>query len=96
MFLGGFWASLAGAALWGLGMGVHESIIPAVVAPLVPADRRASAFGIFTTGDGLTWFLGSVAIGLLYERSVHATIALCMILELAAVPSFVLVGRKIR
>ncbi len=26
MFLGGFWAALAGAAVWGLGTGVHESI----------------------------------------------------------------------
>src|SRR5487761_1159657 len=42
-FLGGFWAALAGVALWGLGGGVHKSFIPAAVAPMVPPDRRASA-----------------------------------------------------
>jgi hypothetical protein len=43
VFLGGSWPALLGAALWGLGMGVHESIIPAAVAPMVPnsvADLR--------------------------------------------------------
>src|SRR5438105_3934520 len=35
-FLGHEWAALAGCAVWGLGMGVHESIIPAAVATMVP------------------------------------------------------------
>jgi len=36
------------APLWGLGMGVHESIVPAAVATMVPVQRRPSAYGIFT------------------------------------------------
>jgi MFS family permease len=60
-FLGGFWASLVGVCLWGLGMGVHESVIPAAVAPLVSPDRRASAYGLFTGVYGIAWFLGSTA-----------------------------------
>src|SRR5579883_624297 len=47
-FWGGFWMALIGAAIWGLGMGVHESIIPAAVAPMAPAQRRATAYGLFT------------------------------------------------
>jgi len=43
VFFGGFWTALVGIALWGLGMGVHESIIPAAVALMVPSKRRASA-----------------------------------------------------
>jgi MFS family permease len=39
-FLGGLWPALIGVCLWGLGMGVHESIIPAAVAPMVSADRE--------------------------------------------------------
>lgn len=91
VFLGGFWGALAGAALWGLGMGVHESIIPAAVAPMVPPQRRASAYGLFTAGYGLFWFLGSAAIGILYDRSITATIAFCVALELAAIPVFIMV-----
>ena len=96
VFFGGFWAALAGACLWGLGMGVHESIIPAVVAPMVPPQRRASAFGLFTTGYGLSWFLGSALIGLLYDRSLVAVVAFCVIAQLAAIPAFLWVGRRLR
>jgi predicted MFS family arabinose efflux permease len=93
-FLGGFWAALAGAALWGLGMGVHESIVPAAVAPMVPRARRASAYGLFTAGYGLAWFLGSAVSGLLYDVSIPATIAFCVAAELAAVPLFLRVARR--
>jgi predicted MFS family arabinose efflux permease len=94
VFLGGFWVALVGAAIWGLGIGVHESIIPAVVAPMVPAERRASAFGLFTAGYGVAWFAGSATIGILYDLSLTATIAFCVMTELAAVPIFIVVSRR--
>jgi predicted MFS family arabinose efflux permease len=96
VFLGGFWLALVGAALWGLGMGVHESIVPAAVAPMVPRQRRASAYGLFTAGYGVAWFLGSVPMGLLYDRSLPAVIAFCVALELAAIPIFFIVQYKYR
>jgi MFS family permease len=89
VFLGGFWLALIGAALWGLGMGVHESIIPAAVATMVPADRRPSAYGIFTGTYGLFWFVGSVIIGVLYDHSIPAVIAFCVAVELTAIPLFI-------
>ncbi len=94
VFLGGFWAALVGVALWGLGMGVHESIIPAAVALMVPAQRRASAYGLFTAGYGIFWFLGSALIGILYGISLPALIAFSLIAELAAIPLFLLVRRQ--
>lgn len=94
VFLGGFWSAFVGSALWGLGMGVHESIIPAAVAPMVPVQRRASAYGLFTAGYGLFWFLGSVAIGLLYDLSLPALIAFPVVAQLAAVPIFLLVKKN--
>jgi MFS family permease len=93
VFLGGFWAALIGAAIWGLGMGVHESIIPAAVAPMVSIRRRASAFGLFTAGYGTFWFIGSAAIGILYDLSLPAVVAFCVVTQLAAVPIFMWVGR---
>ncbi len=89
VFLGGFWPALIGAALWGLGMGVHESIIPAVVAPMVSPDRRASAYGLFTAGYGIFWFIGSAIMGVLYDRSVLATVLFCGLTQLIAVPLFI-------
>jgi MFS family permease len=94
VFLGGLWPALVGAAIWGLGMGVHESIIPAAVAPMVPVQRRASAFGLFTAGYGVFWFLGSAAIGALYDRSVGAVVIFCVITQIAAVPLFEWVRRR--
>ena len=94
VFLGGFWPALLGAAVWGLGIGVHESIIPAAVAPMVPPARRASAYGLFTAGYGVFWFLGSAAIGILYDLSLSATIVFCVALELAAIPVFLVVRRQ--
>jgi MFS family permease len=95
VFLGGFWLALVGAALWGLGMGVHESIIPAAVATMVPIERRPSAYGLFTGAYGLFWFAGSVVIGVLYDYSVPAVIVFCVIVELAAIPLLVHVRRQI-
>lgn len=88
VFLGGFRSGLFGAAIWGLGMGVHESIMPAAVAPMISREHRASAYGMFTGIYGIAWFLGSVLIGVLYDRSVPATAAVCLALVLAGVPFF--------
>jgi predicted MFS family arabinose efflux permease len=92
-FLGGFWASLVGVSLWGLGMGVHESIIPAAVAPMVSPDRRASAYGLFTGAYGTAWMLGSIAIGALFSVSLGAVAAFAVAVQLAALPFIVVVRR---
>jgi MFS family permease len=94
VFLGGFQLAMLGAAIWGLGMGVHESIIPAAISPMVSPRRRASAFGTFTAGYGVFWFFGSAVIGILYDLSVPAVVAFCVITQLAAVPIFIWVGRR--
>lgn len=94
VFLGNFWVALAGTGLWGLGIGAHELIIPAAVTPMVPSGRRASAFGLFTAGYGVAWFLGSAAIGILYDQSVRSAITFCVVAELAAIPLFLWVTSR--
>lgn len=89
VFLGGFWLALTGSALWGLGMGVHESIIPAAVATMVPQQRRGSAYGIFTAGYGVFWFIGSVIIGKLYDVSIPALIIFSIVAQMIAIPIFI-------
>ncbi len=93
-FLGGFWAALAGVALWGLGMGVHESIIPAAVAPMVSSDRRASAYGLFTGAYGIAWMMGSIATGALFYVSLTAVATFAVIAQLAAIPLILIVRRR--
>jgi MFS family permease len=94
VFFGGFWAALAGAAVWGLGMGVHESIIPAAVAPMAPAQRRGTAYGVFTAAYGVFWFIGSAVIGVLYDVSLPSVVAFCMVTQFAAVLVFLLVASQ--
>ena len=80
-------------SLWGLGMGVHESIIPAAVAPTVSVDRRASAFGLFTVVYGIPWFLGSIVTGAPFNVSLSAVVILSVATEVAALPLIAKVGR---
>ncbi len=56
-----------GILLWGIGMGAQESILKSTVTSLVAKNRRATAFGIFNTGFGLFWFVGSFLMGVLYD-----------------------------
>jgi predicted MFS family arabinose efflux permease len=95
VFLGGYGLALLGAAIWGLGMGVHESIIPAAVALIVPPQRRPSAYGTFTAAYGVFWFAGSALIGLLYDRLLAAVIVFSMLAELTAIPFFLIAGARV-
>ncbi len=96
VFLGGFGMAMAGAAIWGLGMGVHESIIPAAVAAMVPAARRASAYGLFSAAYGVSWFIGSAAIGFLYDVSVETAVIFCVVTGAASLPFFFAARRRMQ
>ena len=95
VFLGGFNLALLGMVLWGIGMGSQESIIKAALAEMVPRDRRATGYGIFNTGFGLFWFLGSALMGLLYEFSLGALVAFSVMVQLLAIPFFLAVSRQV-
>ena len=95
VFLGNYWLTLIGSALWGLGMGVHESIIPAAVALMVPRTRRPSAYGTFTSIYGVAWFVGSAITGIFYDRSIPAVILFCVACQLAAIPIFLSVRKQL-
>jgi MFS family permease len=85
-FLGGTDAAVAAMLLWGIGMGAQESIVRAAVAQLAPAERRATAYGIFNAIFGIAWFAGSVLLGVLYDQSIPALVAIAVVFQLAALP----------
>lgn len=60
----------AGAAVWGLSLGAHESTMRAAVADLVPARRRGTGYGMFTAIYGIAWLAGGTLIGAAYGHSV--------------------------
>jgi len=93
VFFGGFGLALAGMALWGVGMGAQESIMRAAVAEMIPAERRGAAYGLFNFGYGTAWFLGSALLGVLYDISLPALVAFSVLMQLAAIPLFLMVRR---
>jgi hypothetical protein len=48
---------------------------------MVPAYRRASAYGIFTAIFGITWFAGSAVLGALYDRSLGVMVAVAVLAQ---------------
>ena len=88
-FLGGSPAlAVAGVALWGVGMGAQESILKAAVTTIVPPEKRGTGFGIFNTGFGAFWFLGSWLMGVLYDTSIPALVIFSMGAQFASLPFF--------
>jgi len=93
VFLGGFSMALLGMALWGVGMGAQESIIRAAVAGMAAKEKRGTAYGIFNAVYGVSWFLGSAFMGLLYDVSLHAVVVFAVVMQLGSIPLLLLVRK---
>ena len=78
-----------GILLWGIGMGAQESIMKAAVSRIVPSSMRSTGFGIFETGFGIAWFLGSWLLGALYDIRPSCLVAISMAAQLLAVVFYV-------
>jgi len=96
VFLGGFYAAIAGIVLWGIGMGAQESIMRAAIANMIPANKRGSAYGIFNAAYGLFWFLGSALMGIFYDVSIPVLIAFSVIVQLASIPFFLMAKTAVK
>lgn len=81
-FLGDIHWAILGVTLWGIGMGAQESIMRAAISGMISADRRASAYGLFNAVFGISWFLGSVLMGFLYDRSILSLIFFSVSIQL--------------
>ncbi|MEU9044913.1 MULTISPECIES: MFS transporter [unclassified Kitasatospora] len=83
-FSGSRAAVVAGVLLWGAVMGVQESTLRATVADLVPAARRATAYGVFAAVVGAATLAAGALTGALYEVSVPALIAAVTVVQAGA------------
>jgi MFS family permease len=75
---------VVGAAVWGTGMGVHDSTMRAAVADLVPAHRRGAGYGTFTAIYGLAWLGGAATIGFLYEHGTSVATGFIVVVQACA------------
>jgi len=84
VFFGGFALALTGVLAWGIALGVHDAIMSAAVARMVPEHARARAYGIFTAIYGVAWFAGSALLGVLYDVSIVGLVTVSVVAEPAA------------
>lgn len=75
-------------------MSAQGSLFQAVLTGVIPPQKRSTAFGLFDTGYGIAWFVGSAAMGLLYDKSVVAVAIFSMFLQLAAIPVIFIANRQ--
>jgi MFS family permease len=94
VFLGGFASALVGVVLWGVGMGAQDSVLKAALGALVPPERRATGYGTYDMLRGVAWFLGSLLLGFLYDRSIVAVVVVSLALQLLAAPVLIAVMRR--
>ncbi|PYJ67989.1 MAG: MFS transporter [Verrucomicrobia bacterium] len=94
IFLGATVSALIGMIFWGIGMSAQSSLLQAMLAGVIPPQKRSTAFGLFDTGYGIAWFLGSTTMGLLYDKSVLAVALFSVVLQLAAVPVLFIANKQ--
>lgn len=95
VFIGGFALALIGTLAWGLALGVHDAVMNAAIARMVSEHARARAYGIFTAIYGIAWFAGSALLGVLYDVSIPALVAVATAAELLALIPLILTLRTI-
>jgi MFS family permease len=94
VFLGGWEMALLGMVLWGVGMGAQESVMRAAIAELAPFKRRGVAYGLFNTIFGISWFVGSLLMGFLYDFNPWYLVVLSMVAQLMAIPFLIFTVKK--
>ena len=83
-----------GILLWGIGMGAQESIMKAATSQIIPKHMRSTGFGIFETGFGIAWFLGSWILGILYDISPAYLVIISVAAQLLAIAFYLLCIRQ--
>lgn len=91
VFWGGFSMALLGMALWGVGMGAQESIMRAAVAGMSSVEMRGSAYGVFSTIYGFSWFVGSFSMGIIYDFSITLMVMFSFLAQIIAVVPLLLI-----
>lgn len=87
-FGGGYTLALIAVLLWGAAMGIQETILRAAIADYTHISKRGTAYGIFNTIYGASWFIGSLIIGWMYDVSIPLLIGFLVVMQLLACGSF--------
>ncbi|WP_406020343.1 MFS transporter [Nocardioides sp. NBC_00850] len=94
VFASQLWLVLAGVVVWGVAYGIQDSTVKAYVADLVPAPRRATAYGVFAAVQGLGALAGGGLAGALVTGHVPVLAGVIGGLQVAAFALLLHVTRR--
>src|SRR6478672_9741592 len=94
-FLGGTVGGYIAVACWATGHGAQDATLRSGISQVVSMNKRGSAFGAFNAVYGVLWFLGSVAMGLLYDHSLMALVIFGSLMQLLSAGVFVWLRRPL-
>jgi MFS family permease len=87
-FLGGHIGVYFSVGCWATGVGAQDAMLRPGIAQVVSMNKRGSAFGTLNGVYGVLWFLGSAAMGLLYDYSIVALVAFGVAAQIIAAIMF--------
>jgi len=94
-FLGGSIGVYISVACWATGLGAQDATLRSGISQVVSMNKRGSAFGAFNGVYGVVWFLGSVAMGVLYDHSLIALVVFGTVAQLLSAGLFVWLRRPL-
>ena len=83
------------AILFGISMGIQETVLRAAIADRIHISKRGTAYGIFNTVYGAGFFIGGILIGWMYETNAALAPVIPALLSFAACVFFGLVWKEI-
>lgn len=63
-----------GMIVFGIVMGIHETVMRSAIADVTPFDKRGTGYGVFNTGYGLALMIGASLMGLFYDMNMTGAI----------------------
>jgi len=82
--------------LWGIVMGMHETIMRAAIADMTSIKKRGTGYGIFNAVYGLAMFMGSAIAGYLYEISIPIMVMILAFTEIISIVPFAFMRKEIK
>ena len=83
-FLGSAVGAFLSVACWAAGIGAQDALLRPGIAQVVSMNKRGSAFGALNGIFGVFWFLGSAAMGVLYDYSIIALVVFGVAAQICA------------
>jgi len=86
---------ISSVVLWGIVMGIHETIMKSSIADLTHFKKRGLGYGVFNTAYGLAMLFGSTLTGLLYKTNLALVIVLIVVVQIGALGVYVVLIKKV-